>query len=67
MPENAARGPNHRWRVGAYTFALYTLPGDPQRWRWECSAHGREVGHHRTPWGAFIALRKWLKEPARPE
>lgn len=53
------QGPRHRWTVGAYTFALYTT--GPQRWRWECSAYGRGVGGHRTPVGACIALRRWLR------
>lgn len=58
------KGPDHRWTIGAYRFALYT--SGLQRGRWECSAHGRGVGGRRTPIGAFFALRRWLREPARP-
>jgi hypothetical protein len=58
------KAPDHRWTLFGYTFSVYT--SGPQRWRWEASAHGRGVGGHRTPLGAFLHLRRWMKEPARP-
>jgi hypothetical protein len=64
--DQPARGPDHRWTVLGYTFAIYTFRDHPQRWHWEASAHGRGVGGHRTPVGAFFALRRWLRVPARP-
>jgi hypothetical protein len=46
------------------------------RYRWEfypglrfglCDTRvGRGVGRCRTPWGAWIALRRWKKQPGRP-
>lgn len=50
-------------RIGAYRFTRDV--GGPRKGRWGVSAHGRGTEGHRTPLGALLALRRWLKVPAR--
>lgn len=63
---SAAQPPTWRWRIGPYEFARYRRAHALHRGLWECSAHGSGVGGHRTPVGAFLHLRRWLREPVKP-
>lgn len=63
MSDMAVARPRPAFAIGRYEFAR-TRNG-----RWECSdlKRGRGVGGCRTPLGAYLALRRWQKEPATPE
>jgi hypothetical protein len=59
-----AQGFPPSFTIGRYSFTrLRSRNGH----RWECSDGMRAVGGCRTPWGAFIAQRRWSKVPASPE
>lgn len=64
--EGTSWGPRRMVTIGPYCFSRYRREHINGRRRWECSAHGRGAGPCRTPFGAFIALRRWMKEPVTP-
>jgi len=67
--ELCAEAPRHRWRLGSYEFERYprSQTGPGSRGRWGCCYRNmRGVGNCRTPFGAFLALRRWMREPNRP-
>lgn len=58
----ASRGPDRTWTLFGYRFERY---GFRPRRRWGCNnGKGRGVDMHRNPLFAFLALRRWEKEPA---
>jgi hypothetical protein len=63
-----AESPRYRWRVGPYEFQRYarSQDGPGSRGRWGCNSRGRGVANYRTPIGAFFAMLRWQKVPARP-
>lgn len=60
MDTQTKAGPRHAFTVWGYRFARYGWT------RWECAAHGRGCAA-RTPWGAFLRLRRFLKVMLRPD
>lgn len=54
-----AAAPRHRWRIGRYQLAF-------DHGRWDLNDGCKGVGNHRTPIGAWFALRRWQRTPSRP-
>jgi len=61
--DQAMAGPK-RWTVGEYTLEWWGPESAPKRWG--LSAHGKGVQGCRTPFGAFLALRRWRRVPNQP-
>jgi hypothetical protein len=51
--------PRHRWRIGRYEI-------DYEHGRWGMSDGCKGAGQCRTPWGAWLALRRWQRTPSQP-
>jgi hypothetical protein len=65
----SAEGPRKRWHLGAYEFTRYarTQTGPGWRGRWGCCyRNSRGAANCRSPFTAFIALRRSMRVPARP-
>lgn len=54
----------YRWTIGEFTWAYDPLW--PRFHRWGVSAHGRGVGGSLNPLTAYVAWRRWMKQPAIP-
>lgn len=63
MSEQAKQAPLDGWQIGPYRFTRWRKGQTNSRGRWGCNAHGRGTDFHRTPMGAYVALRRWLNEP----
>jgi hypothetical protein len=64
-----APGPRSRWRIGPYEFERWPRAedGPASAGRWGCCyRNSRGVGNCRSPLGAFLALRRRLREPSPP-
>jgi hypothetical protein len=51
--------PRHRWRVGRYQVEYH-------HGRWGINDGCKGVGGHRSPVGAWLALRRWQRTPSLP-
>ena len=58
-----AAGPRNHWRIGSYEFERYARDqGAPGSRRWGCCwRNSRGVENCRSPLGAFLALRRVLR------
>lgn len=64
--DGCAWGPTWRWKFHGWQVTRYKREHRSDGRLWEATAHGRGVSGYRTPFTALLALRRWLKEPARP-
>jgi hypothetical protein len=58
MTENPPIAAGKRYRLGKFTFE------HQPNGRWGVSDGMLGVGGHRTPLGAYLALRRWRRDPA---
>jgi hypothetical protein len=49
------------WQIGRYRFSRWSRAVTGGRARWGASADGKGVANYRTPLGAFIALRRFMR------
>jgi hypothetical protein len=56
---HCAAAPRHRWRIGRYQVEY-------ERGKWGISDGCKGVGGHKTPWRAWLALRRWQRTPSGP-